>query len=276
MITQAQDHDIPNAPENDSPQLPRQKSGLWGVESNPSRQASIAAKASSPPQPQKSQSSQPSGILKTGSGASEHRTNSDVGCTVESRVEPRVVSRVPEHHMHKSPVRAPSRLRESSTEEAEVCYAPSSRNAHQSSRDSSAEEEEEDHHQKPYKQEPRAEVTTDEEEQRTLQHRHSPRAAHAPRQKPNGTTTQPHQHYHTAEEYFSRARVQEALSPRRQPSHNRQYPAKARILNLHDNCTLADEQEDDLYCKVNASQRARDSGQDRAQVCGLAGRGLYS
>ena len=284
VISHGQDHDIPYAPEHDSHQLPRQKSGLWGMESNPSRQPSIAARASSPPQRQKSQSSQLSGILRTGSGASsKYRAESHVDSEVESgvepragsKVEPRVEPRIPERHVHKSPVRAPSRLRESSTEEADVQYAPQPRNTHQSSRDSSAEEEEEHLHQKPFKHKLRAEVTTDDEEQ-TLRHRHSPRASHSPRQKLKGTTTQPHQHYHTAEDYFSRARVREALSPRRQPAHHRQYPAKARVLDLHDNCAVADEEEDDLCCGASASQRARDSGQDCAQACGLAGRILCS
>ena len=283
VISQGQDHDIPYAPKHDSPQLPRQKSGLWGVESNPSRQPSIAARASSPPQRQKSQSSQLSGTLRTGSGASsKHRAKSDVDSRVESTVEPRVESRiepraeprVPERHVRKSPVRAPSRLRESSTEEAEVQYAPPPRNTHQSSQDSSAEEEEEPLCQKPFKQTLQTDVTTDDEEPQTLRHRHSPRALHSPRQKSKGTTTQAHQRYHTAEEYFSRARVREALSPHRQPAHHRQYPAKARILDLHDNCTLADEQEDDLCCGAGSSQRKRDSSQGCAQVCGLAGKSL--
>ena len=260
VVSQGQDHATSYAPEHDSPQLPRQKSGLWGVESNPSRQPPIAARAASPPQRQQSHSSQFSGILRTDSGASsKHRAKSDV----DSRVEPRVGSRVSERQMHKAPVRAPSRLRDSSTEEAEVHYAPPSRNAHQSSQDSSAEEEEEKVHQKPCKQNFCAEISTDEEVPR---HRHSPRAPHATRHKSKGTTKQLHQYYHTAEEYFSRARVQEALSPHRQPAHHRRYPAKARVLDLHDNCQLADEQEDALCCGANPSQQAGDLGQGSAEV----------
>ena len=281
VITQGQDHDISYASGHDSPQLTQQKSGLWGVESTPGSQPSVVARASSPPQRQTSQSSQRSGILRTGSGgSSKYKAESDADSRVEPMVEPRVESRVPSGRAHKSPVRAPSRLRESTTEEAEVHYAHPPRKAHQSSRDSSAEEEEEDLHQKPYKQKPRALVSvtsTDEEEdeQQTPRHRHSPRVSQASRQKPKGTTTQPHQHYHTAEEYFSRARVREALSPRRQPAHTSQYPAKARVLDLHDNCTLADEQQDDLCCGAYPSQHARDSGRSCAQVCGLPGRNLY-
>ena len=259
VIAQGQDHDILSVSEHDGPLLPRQKSGLWGVESNPSRQPSIAARASSPPQRQKSQSNQLSGILRTGSGASSK-------IRAKSNVDSRVGSRVSERHMRQSPVRAPSRLRDSSTEEAEAHYAPPSMNAHQSSLDSSAEEEEENLQQKPSKQNPWAQISTDEEGRQTLQHRHSPRASHALGQKSKGTTTQPHQHYHTAEEYFSRARVREALSPSRQPAHHRRHPAKARVLDLHDNCPLADQQEDDLCYRPSPSQRPRGSGQDVAQV----------
>lgn len=275
VTAQGQDHGGLCAPQSDSTQQPRQKSGLWGVESNPTRQPSSAARASLPPQRQKSQSSQLSGILRTASGvSSEHRAESDVHSQVEPQVGPRT-------RMHKSPGRAPSRLRDSSTEEAELQYAPPAKNAHQSSGDSSAEEREELLHQKAYKQKTRAASSADdgdeEDEQETLQHRHSTRGSPgAPGQKLRGTTRQPHQHYHTAEEYFSRAKVREALSPRRQPAPSGQYPAKARILDLHDNCTLADEQEDDLRCGFSPSQRAGDSGQDCAQACGSARRSLHT
>lgn len=260
VITVGQDHAIPQAAERDPPQLTHQKSGLWGVESNPSRQSSVGARASSPPQRRQYQSSQCSGILRTGSGRSsraEYRAESTVGSRVEPRASP--------SRGQKSPARAPSRLRESTTEEAEVRYAPPSSNGRQSLLDSSAEEEEEDSHQKPYKQKHRVSVSgthvADDEGQQSL--RRSPRVLQASPQKPNGTITQPHPHYHSAEEYFSRARVREALSPGRGPSHNLQYPAKARILDLHDECTLADEQEDDLRCGADP----RDSGQGSAQVC---------
>lgn len=271
---QGQEHEGACAPESDSPQLPRQKSGLWGVESNPSCQPSIAARASSPPQRQKSQSSQLSGILRTGSGvSSKYRAESDVDSQAELQLEPRT-------RIHKSPARAPSRLRDSSTKEAELRYAPPAKNAHQFAADSSAEEGEEKSHQKPYKQKTRAVSSVDddeEDEQKTPRNRHSARGSPgAAGQKPKGTTKQPHQHYHTAEEYFSRARVREALSPRRQPAPCGQYPAKARILDLHDNCTLADEQEDDLRCEFNSSPRARDSGQGCAQVYDSARRSLHS
>lgn len=244
------------------------------MESNSSRQRSSAARASSPPQRQKSQSSQLSGILRTGSGvSSKHRAESDVDSQAEPQLEPRT-------RVHKFPARAPSRLRDSSTEEAELQYAPPAKNAHQSPQDSSTEEGEENLHQKTYKQKVHAASSADddeEDEQRTLRHRHSARGSpHAPGQNLKGTTPQPHQHYHTAEEYFSRARVREALSPRRQPAPSGQYPAKARILDLHDNCTMADEQEDELRYGFNPSQRARDSGQDCAQVCGSTGRSLHT
>lgn len=262
VITLAQDHAIPQAPEHDSAQLTHQKSGLWGVESNPSRQSSVGARASSPPQRRQSQSSQRSGIMRTRSGRSssaEYRAEADV----ESRAEPRVSP----SRERKSPARAPSRLRGSTTEEAEVRYAPATHSGHQSLVHSSAEEDQEDLHQKPYKQKHRvsvagASVAEEEDGQKSLRHRHSPRVSQASRQMPKGITTQPHQHYYSAEEYLGRARVREALSPGRGPSHSPQYPAKASILELYDECTLADEQEDDLHGGADP----RDSGQGSAQV----------
>lgn len=262
VITLGQDHAVPQAPEHDSPQLTHQKSGLWGVESNPSRQSSVGARASSPPQRRRSQSSQRSGILRTGSGGSS-RAEYGAEANVDSRVEPRASA----SRDRKSPARAPSRLRESTTEEAEVRYAPAPHGGQQSLLHSSAEEEEENFHQQPHKQKHRVSVggasaAEEEDGQQNLRHRHSPRVSEAARQMPKGTTTQPHQHYHSAEEYFSRARVREALSPGRGPPHSPQHPAKARILDLHDECTLADEQEDDLHGGADP----RDSGQGSAQV----------
>lgn len=273
VITIAQDHDISQPPQLDSPQLTHQKSGLWGFESNPSRQPSIGARASSPSQRRQSQSS---GILRTGSGASSKYRDEP---HVDSRVEPRASAGLG----HKSPVRAPSRLRESTTEEAEVHCAPPPPDGRQSFRESSAEEEEGDLRQKPYKQKHRVSVSgtsvakEEEDEQQSQRQRPSPnRVLQTSRQKPKGTTTQPHQYYHSAEEYFSRARVREALSPGKGPSHTPQYPAKARILDLHDECTLADEQEDGHLGRADP----RDSGQGCAQVhdspessnmCGIVG-----
>ena len=270
---QGQDQHVPDAPTHDSNQLSHQQSGLWGVESNLGRQLSTPARASSPPRRQKSQTSQPSGILRTKSGGLS-KLNSDL-CTDpkgSSKGDPRADSKGQSGYGHRSPTRAPSRLRESSTEEAEVQYAQSNRDAHKSaSSDSSTEEEDRAGHQKPNKCYPRNSAKSatshyNEEEGKTQtgRCRHSPRGKHASQQKQRGP--RPHQYYHTAEEYFSRARVREALSPRKGPASARPYPSKARVLDLHDNCALADEQEDDLQGRASPVQRARASGQGGAQV----------
>lgn len=271
---QGQDHSVSDAVERNSYQLSQQRSGLWGVESNPSRQPSIVARASSPPRRQQSQSSQLSGILRSASEeSSKLRLDQGADPREDTRVDARAEPRVQSGHVRKSPTRAPSRLRESTTEEAEVQYAAPRRDAHQSpARDSSVEEE--DRHQRPHEQNPRtssrAAYGDDEEEQdeRQTRRRHSPRGSQpGSQQKLKGS--RPHQFHHTAEEYFSRARVREALSPHKGSPHTRPYPTRARILFLHDNCTLADEQEHDQEGGNSQRQHARHLGQGGAQVTHL-------
>ena len=256
-----------DAVERDSRQLSQQTSGLWGVESNPSRQPSIAARAPSPPPRQQSQSSQRSETLRSRSEESS-KFRSDLGADPreDTRADARIEPRVQSGHVCKSPTRAPSRLRESTTEEAEVQYAAPSRHAHQSpARDSSAEEDDQPqrHHRQNPKTSCRAADADDDADGH--QRRHSPRGSQ-PGSRQNLKGSHPHQFHHTAEEYFSRARVREALSPRKGSSHTRQYPTRARILDLHDKYALADEQEDDQEGHVSQRHHARNSGQRGAQV----------
>ncbi len=261
---------VSDAQELDSAQLSHQKSGLWGVESNPSRQPSVSVRADSPPRRQKSANlelrsspgRQRSGILRTGSSRSSLRGH-------ESNSLP----------AHKSPSRAPSRLRDSSTD-AEVHYAAEMR--HQSPiREGSSNEEEHRLTSRRHKARSAATESSSEEEEDARQHqRHSPRGSQASRrhdslhqrQSPRDShpsrqhkATEPPQWPHrTAEKYMSRARVQEALSPRRRQSPTQPYAAKARILDLHDNCTLADEEQDQL--NGDRHHHARDDRQGGAQV----------
>ncbi|KAL0038714.1 hypothetical protein WJX79_004605 [Trebouxia sp. C0005] len=217
----SQGEQFTDAQELDSAQLSHQKSGLWGVESNPSRQPSVSVRADSPPRRQKSgtlelRSSpgrQRSGILRTGSSGSSLRGHESHSL-----------------HAHKVPSRAPSRLRDSSTD-VEVQYAAEFR------------------HQLPS----RREGSSTEEEHRGL---------HTSRQ--HKATEPPHSQYRTAEKYMSRAKVQEALSPQRRHSPTQHHAAKARILDLHNNCTLAAEEQDQL--SGDRHHHARDSGQGGAQV----------
>jgi len=263
---------VSDAQELDSAQLSHQKSGLWGVESNPSRQPSVSVRADSPPHRQKSgtlelRSSpgrQRSGILRTGSSKSSLRE-------YESK----------SLHAHKSPSRAPSRLRDSSTD-AEVHYAaemhhqlPSRREGSsteeehrltshwhkaRSARESSSEEEEEEGARRHQRHSPRGSQASRKHD--SLDQRHSPRDPHTSRQ--HKATEPPQWQHQTAEKYMSRARVQEALSPRRRQSPTQPYAAKARILDLHDNCTLADEEQDQL--NGDRHHHARDGRQGGAQV----------
>ena len=259
-----------DAQELDSAQVSHQKSGLWGVESNPSRQPSVSVRADSPPRRQKSgtlelRSSpdrQRSGILRTGSSRSSlrgHESNS--------------------LHAHKSPSRAPSRLRDSSTD-AEVHYAAEMRHQLPSRREGSSTEEEHQSTSQRHKAQSAATESSSEEEDARRHQRHSPRGSqasrkhdsqdqrHSPRDPP---TSRPHQptappqwQHRTAEKYMSRARVQEALSPRRLQSPTQPYAAKARILDLRDNCTLADEEQAQL--NGDRHHHARDGRQGGAQV----------
>ncbi len=259
-----------DAQELDSAQVSHQKSGLWGVESNPSRQPSVSVRADSPPRRQKSgtlelRSSpdrQRSGILRTGSSRSSlrgHESNS--------------------LHAHKSPSRAPSRLRDSSTD-AEVHYAAEMRHQLPSRREGSSTEEEHQSTSQRHKARSAATESSSEEEDARRHQRHSPRGSQASRkhdsqdqrQSPRDShtsrqhkATEPPQWQHrTAEKYMSRARVQEALSPRRLQSPTQPYAAKARILDLRDNCTLADEEQAQL--NGDRHHHARDGRQGGAQV----------
>lgn len=260
-----------DAQELDSAQLSHQKSGLWGVESNPSRQPSVSVRADSPPRRQKSgtldvRSSpghQRSGILRTGSSGSSlrgHESNS--------------------LHAHKSPGRAPSRLRDSSTD-AEVHYAAEMRHQLPTRREGSSTEEEHRSTSHRHKAQSAARESSSSEEENARRHqRHSPRGSQASRkhdsldqrQSPRDSHTSrqhkatepPQWQCRTAEKYMSRARVQEALSPRRQQSPTQPYAAKARILDLRDNCTLADEEQDQL--NGDRHHHARDNKQGGAQV----------
>ena len=252
-----EDRYLQNALQLDSSQLTHQRSGLWGVESNPSRQESVIARAESPPRRQKSDNLGPgsspqrqkSGILRTASSGSSLRGQ-------ESH----------SGHAHKSPARAPSRLKDSSTE-AEVHYASAGRNQ-SPVRESSAEEEEQQRLRRQPARSLVKESSTDTGDEQS-DHRRSPRDL--PKSQ-HSNATQPqllpqHQHYHTAEKYMSRARVREALSPRRKLSHTQHYAAKARILDLHDNCTLADEQQNEPHSSCSPRRHpARQTGQGGAQV----------
>jgi len=260
-----------DAQELDSAQLSHQKSGLWGVESNPSRQPSVSVRADSPPRRQKSGTlelrpspgRQRSGILRTGSSRSSlrgHESNS--------------------LHAHKSPSRAPSRLRDSSTD-AEVHYAAEMRHQLPTRREGSSTEEEHRSTSRRHKARSAARESSSEEEEDARRHqRHSPRGSQASRkhdsldqrQSPRDSHTSrqhkatepPQWQYRTAEKYMSRARVQEALSPRRRQSPTQAYAAKARILALRDNCTLADEEQAQL--NGDRHHHSRDSRQGGAQV----------
>lgn len=249
-------HQYSGAQEPASAELSHQRLGLWVGESNPSRQSSID-RAKSPPRRQRSESSglgsspqrQKSGILRTGSSGSSLRGQEDHSA-----------------HAHKSPTRGPSRLRDSSTD-AEVHYAAVGRK--QSPVRESSTEEEACPHSRVHMPRSVARESSAEEEEERVGHRHSPRDRHGLRQAAvKVTQVQPqHQHYHTAEKYLSRAGVREALSPRRQPSHTHGYAAKARTLDLQDNCTLADEEQDQVHSRGSPRQHhARDSGQGGAQV----------
>ncbi len=259
-----------DAQELDSAQLSHQRSGLWGVESNPSRQPSVSVRADAPPRRQKSGTlelgsspgRQRSGILRTGSSGSSlrgHESNS--------------------MHVHKSPSRAPSRLRDSSTD-AEVHYAAEMRHQLPTRREGSSTEEEHRSTSRRHKAQPAARESSSEEEDARRHQKHSPQGSQASRkhdsldqrQSPRDlhtswqhkATEPPQRQYRTAEKYMRRARVQEALSPRRRPSPTQHYAAKARILDLRDNCTLADEEQDQL--NGDRHHHARDSRQGGAQV----------
>lgn len=259
-----------DAQELDSAQLSHQRSGLWGVESNPSRQPSVSVRADAPPRRQKSGTlelgsspgRQRSGILRTGSSGSSlrgHESNS--------------------LHVHKSPSRAPSRLRDSGTD-AEVHYTAEMRHQLPTRREGSSTEEEHRSTSRRHKAQPAARESSSEEEDARRHQKHSPQGSQASRkhdsldqrQSPRDlhtswqhkATEPPQRQYRTAEKYMRRARVQEALSPRRRPSPTQHYAAKARILDLRDNCTLADEEQDQL--NGDRHHHARDSRQGGAQV----------
>ena len=266
----SQGEQFTDAQELESAQLSHQKSGLWGVESNPSRQPSVSVRADSPPRRQKSgtlelRSSpgrQRSGILRTGSSGSSLRGHESHSL-----------------HAHKVPSRAPSRLRDSSTD-VEVQYAAEFRHQLPSRREGSSTEEEHRSTSRRHTAQSAARESSSEEEdarrpQRhgpqgsqasrkhdSLDQRHSPRGLHTSRQ--HKATEPPHSQYRTAEKYMSRAKVQEALSPQRRHSPTQHHAAKARILDLHNNCTLAAEEQDQL--SGDRHHHARDSGQGGAQV----------
>lgn len=273
------------AQEDESTQLSRPQSGLWGVESNPSRQPSTSARAKSPPRQQNSQTD------SLGSGSSPVRQRSGILRTGSSG------SSLKRHESHAAPerkflTRGPSRLRDSSTDAEGYCAAAGMGQC--ASGESSSEED--GRRSVPLtpgrKAKHLARQSSTEEEDERKHHRHSPRGARqrlpchknkhgssglchhcqhpcsCQKSGAGGAGLQPqHQHHHTAEKYLSRARVQEALSPRQRPPHAHSYAAKARILDLHDNRTLAEQEQVEL--KGSDSPRlhsARDCRQGGAQV----------
>ena len=273
-----------------SDQLSQQPLGLWGVESSsPSRQQSVVARAELPPQRQKSSIS-----LKSEPAQSGFRL-----------AQPESLSsslRVPHHdnyagRLHKSPARAPSRLRGVSTEAEVYCNADDSAAP---SQESSVEE------LRTHSQQQRSEDCADETEakqvgrrrgklsshahdssssdgdhrhntataRRGADHKHSPSKAAALQQNSAqcfqhnsaGHASVASQQRYSADRYFSKAKVREALSPHK-PTHSQQYTARARVLDLHDNCGPTEEASEERGNRSSPrAHQARAAGQNGAQV----------
>ena len=273
-----------------SDQLSQQPLGLWGVEStSPSRQQSVIARAELPPQRQKSSIS-----LKSEPAQSGFRLAQPESLSSSLRVS---------HHdnyagrLHKSPARAPSRLRGVSTEAEVYCAADDSAVP---SQESSAEE------LRSHSRQQRSDNCADEEEaqqverrrgktgsrsqdssssdsdhrhkaataRRVADHKHSPSKAAALQQNSAqsfqhnsaGHASGESQQRYSADRYFSKARVREALSPRK-PTHSQAYTARARVLDLHDNCGPAEDLSEEMGSRSSPrAHQARAAGQNGAQV----------